>query len=239
MAMRKAAGGDVQVQTIRAAVLRRRGGPLSIETLEMEGPRDGEVLVRITASGICHTDISYVNEWYDASEGPLILGHEGAGIVERAGKNVKGFRRGDHVVLSYQSCGTCGACRSGRPADCRDLYGLNFGFRRPGGGNAYLRSGVKGHFFGQSSFATHTLATVRNLVKVKKDLPLELLDEARVALGFKSKTDTVVLALRELVRRRRLDELKALMGRVELDVDVARNRRRPAGPATAKPKGHA
>jgi Arc/MetJ family transcription regulator len=71
------------------------------------------------------------------------------------------------------------------------------------------------------------------------DLPLELLDEARIALGFKSKTDTVVLALRELVRRRRLDELKALMGRVELDVDVARDRRRPAGPATARPKGHA
>jgi len=69
------------------------------------------------------------------------------------------------------------------------------------------------------------------------DLPLELLDEARVALGFKSKTDTVVLALRELVRRRRLDELKALMGRVELDVDVGRSRRRPAPPATAKPKG--
>jgi len=69
------------------------------------------------------------------------------------------------------------------------------------------------------------------------DLPLELLEEARLALGFKSKTDTVVLALRELVRRRRLDELKALMGRVELDVDVARSRRRPAGPP--KPKGRA
>ena len=144
MPMRKAAGSDEQVRTIRAAVLRRRGGPLSIETLELEGPRDDEVLVRITASGICHTDISYINEWYDVSEGPLILGHEGAGIVERVGKSVKGFRRGDHVVLSYQSCGTCGACRSGRPADCRDLYELNFGFRRPGGGSAYLRSGVKG-----------------------------------------------------------------------------------------------
>ena len=86
MATRKEAISDEQVQTIRAAVLRRRGGPLSIDALEMEGPRDDEVLVRITASGICHTDISYINEWYDASEGPLILGHEGAGIVERVGK---------------------------------------------------------------------------------------------------------------------------------------------------------
>jgi aryl-alcohol dehydrogenase len=193
MATRKEAIGDEQVQTIRAAVLRRRGGPLSIETLEMDGPRDDEVLVRITASGICHTDISYRNEWYDASEGPLILGHEGAGTVERVGKAVKGFRRGDHVVLSYQSCGTCGACRSGHPADCRDLYELNFGFRRPGGGNAYLRSGVKGHFFGQSSFATHTLATVRNLVKVKKDLPLELL--APLGCGLQTGAGTVMNSL--------------------------------------------
>lgn len=193
MGTRKAEEDNEQALTIRAAVLRRRGGPLSIETLEMEGPRDDEVLVRLVASGICHTDISYVNEWYDASEGPLILGHEGAGIVERVGKNVKGFRRGDPVVLSYQSCGACAACRSGRPADCRDLYDLNFGFRRPGGGNAYLRSGVKGHFFGQSSFATHTLATMRNLVKVKKGLPLELL--APLGCGLQTGAGTVMNSL--------------------------------------------
>ena len=78
-----------------------------------------------------------------------------------------------------------------------------------------------------------------NHMRTTLDLPLDLLEEARVALGFKSKTDTVVLALRELVRRRRLDELKALIGRVELDVDVARSRRRPAGLTTAKPKGRA
>jgi Arc/MetJ family transcription regulator len=76
-----------------------------------------------------------------------------------------------------------------------------------------------------------------NHMRTTLDLPLELLDEARVALGFKSKTDTVVLALRELVRHRRLDELKALLGRVELDVDVARSRRRPATPAKPKPTG--
>ena len=193
MVTREAAEDNERALTIRAAVLRLRGGPMSIETLEMEGPRDDEVLVRLVASGICHTDISYVNEWYDASEGPLILGHEGAGIVERVGKNVKGFRRGDHVVLSYQSCGACAACRSGRPADCRDLYDLNFGFRRPGGGNAYLRSGVKGHFFGQSSFATHTLATMRNLVKVKKGLPLELL--APLGCGLQTGAGTVMNSL--------------------------------------------
>jgi aryl-alcohol dehydrogenase len=193
MTGRKASVSSEQIQTIRAAVLRRRGGPLQIETLQMEGPRDDEVLVRLVASGICHTDISYIKEWYTASEGPLILGHEGAGVVERVGRRVKGFRRGDHVVLSYQSCGSCSACRSGRPADCRYLYDLNFGFRRPGGGNAYNGSGVKGHFFGQSSFATHALATARNLVKVRKDLPLAML--APLGCGLQTGAGTVMNSL--------------------------------------------
>ena len=121
MPMRKAAGKNEHALTIRAAILRRRGGPLSIETLEMDGPRDDEVLVRIAASGICHTDISYINEWYDASEGPLILGHEGAGIVERAGKNVKGFRRGDHVVLSYRPAAPAGHAAAG----ARPIVGIS------------------------------------------------------------------------------------------------------------------
>jgi aryl-alcohol dehydrogenase len=89
---------DMQVLKIKAAVLRKRCGPLKIEFLEMEGPQDDEVLVRIVASGICHTDIGFCEYW-DKADGPLVLGHEGAG------KRVKGVRRGDHVVLSYQSCG--------------------------------------------------------------------------------------------------------------------------------------
>ena len=95
---------------IRAAVLRKRGGPLKIEPLEMEGPQEAEVLVRITASGICHTDIGFV-DYRDEADDPLILGHEGAGVVERGGEKVKSLKRGDHVVLSYQSCGSCRYCR--------------------------------------------------------------------------------------------------------------------------------
>jgi aryl-alcohol dehydrogenase len=177
----------------RAAVLRRRGGPLAIETLEMEGPRDDEVLVRIVASGICHTDIRYVDDWYDESEGPLVLGHEGAGVVEKAGAKVAGLRRGDHVVLSYQSCGRCGACRRARPFECRDSSLLNWGFQRPDGSNALERSGVKGHFFGQSSFASRTLATVRNAVKVPKALPLETL--APLGCGLQTGAGTVMNSL--------------------------------------------
>ena len=182
-----------QALTIRAAVLRRRGGPLGIETLEMDGPRDDEVLVRLAASGICHTDIRYIDDWYGESEGALVLGHEGAGVVEQVGTKVRGLRRGDHVVLSYQSCGRCGPCKRGRPFECIDSSTLNWGFQRPDGSNALHRGGVKGHFFGQSSFATHTLATERNTVKVSKALPLEML--ASLGCGLQTGAGTVLNSL--------------------------------------------
>ena len=79
----------------------------------MDGPQDTEVFIRTIASGVCHTDIGMVHHW-EETDGPLVLGHEGAGIVELTGKKVKTVRPGDHVVLSYQSCGTCRSCKSGR-----------------------------------------------------------------------------------------------------------------------------
>ena len=184
---------DSDVQKIRAAVLRRRGGPMKAESLEMEGPRNDEVLVRIVASGICHTDIRYVDDWYEDSDGAVILGHEGAGVVERVGAEVTGVRHGDHVVLSFQSCGHCLPCRSRHPTDCESIYDLNFGFRRLDGSNALIRSRVRGHFFGQSSFSTHVLATERNLVKVPKDLPLEML--APLGCGLQTGAGTVMNSL--------------------------------------------
>jgi len=193
MAAQKTSKETRQVLKIRAAVLRRRGGPLEIETLEMEGPRDDEVLVRVVASGICHTDIRYIEDWYDESEGPLVLGHEGGGIVEQVGGKVKSLRRGDHVVMSYQSCGHCTQCRRGRPFDCRYMSELNWGFQRLDGSNALQRSGVKGHFFGQSSFATYALATERNVVKISKSLPLEML--APLGCGLQTGAGTVMNSL--------------------------------------------
>jgi aryl-alcohol dehydrogenase len=92
----------VQVHKIETAVLRGQSGPLKIESLELEGPRDDEVLVRIVASGICHTDMDFCDYW-DSTDTAMVLGHEGAGIVEQVGGSMKGFRLGDHVVLSYQS----------------------------------------------------------------------------------------------------------------------------------------
>jgi len=183
---------DVQVHKIHAAVLRKKGGPLKIESLELEGPRDDEVLVCIVASGICHTDIDLCDNW-DSADTPVVLGHEGAGVVEQIGKLVKGVTRDDHVVLSYQSCGRCRQCRSGHPTVCERFWEANFGFERLDGSNAMHRSGVRGHFFGQSSFASHALATKRNLVKVPKDLLLEML--APLGCSMQTGAGTVMSSL--------------------------------------------
>jgi aryl-alcohol dehydrogenase len=183
----------LQVHRIQGAVLRKKGGPLKIESIELEGPRDDEILVRLVASGICRTDIGFVNEW-DGAADPVVLGHEGAGVVEQAGGGVKGIIRGDRVVLSYQSCGRCHQCRRGRPAGCERFYESNFGFARLDGSNAMQRSGVRGHFFGQSSFATHALSTGRNTVKVPRELPLEML--APLGCGIQTGAGAVMNSLK-------------------------------------------
>jgi aryl-alcohol dehydrogenase len=183
----------VKSRKIRAAVLRKASGPLEIESVEMEGPREDEVLVRIVASGICHTDIDFCDDW-DEADTPVVLGHEGAGVVEQVGRRVKSVKGGDHVLLSYQSCGRCHSCRGGRPAHCDRLYEANFGFQRLDGSNALERSGVRGHFFGQSSFSTYALATERNLVKVPNDLSLELL--APLGCGLQTGAGTVMNSLK-------------------------------------------
>ena len=180
-----------QVHPIQAAVLRQSGTPLQIESLELEGPRPDEVLVRVAASGICHTDIGFVDDWDGP---PVVLGHEGAGVVELVGRDVKGVKPGEHVVLSYQSCGECSECRGGRPTACERFWDLNFGFARLDGSNALHLSGVRGHFFGQSSFATHLLATERNLVKVSRELPLDLL--APLGCGFQTGAGTIMNSLK-------------------------------------------
>jgi aryl-alcohol dehydrogenase len=162
------------LHTIKAAVLRKKGGPFEIESIELEGPRDNEVLVRNVASGVCHTDIS-VGESQDVVARPVVLGHEGAGVVIEVGKNVKSVYPGDHVILSFQYCGVCQKCRKGHPWECQHFFQLNFGFGRLDGSNAMQSSGVYGHFFGQSSFSTHSLVAETNITRVSPELNLEIL----------------------------------------------------------------
>jgi aryl-alcohol dehydrogenase len=114
-------------------------------------------------------------------------------MVERVGKRVKNILPGDHVLLSFASCGNCLECKAGRPAHCNRFYEANFGFGRLDGSNALLTSGVRGHFFGQSSFATHLLASEQNLVRVANELPLELL--APLGCGLQTGAGTVLNSL--------------------------------------------
>lgn len=163
--------------TIRAAVLRAAGQPLKIETARLEPPRGHEVRVRMVATGVCHTDMVVRDQLYQTGM-PMILGHEGAGVVEQVGRDVTTVAVGDHVVMTYAYCGLCSPCAGGHPAHCEHMGPLNFaGGRLDGSSSACGADGsvLHDHFFGQSSFATHAIASELNVVKVRKDVPLELL----------------------------------------------------------------
>lgn len=182
-------------RTVRAAVVREKSGPWSIETLELDDPRADEILVRVVATGVCHTDLS-IRDQFLPLPFPIVLGHEGAGVVEQVGPEVKGLAPGDHVVLAPMSCGACCNCQTGLPMYCDRFLELNVGTRRPDG-SATLHSGassVSGVFFGQSSFATYALANARSAIKVPNDLPLDLLGP--LGCGVQTGAGTVLQALR-------------------------------------------
>jgi aryl-alcohol dehydrogenase len=154
---------------IQAALIRERGGPFQVEAVEMEAPRRAEILVRIVATGICHTDL-VVRDQIPFSA-PAILGHEGAGIVEQVGADVDKVRVGDHVVLTFASCGTCSNCLRGKPAYCASFARSNVGGCRSDGSCAHRQHGLTlwSNFFGQSSFASHALVHQRNVVRVASE----------------------------------------------------------------------
>lgn len=163
---------------ITAAVSRKNQPHPVLETLELEAPGPGEVLVRVVATGICHTDLHFHGEFGSRfAPKPMVLGHEGSGVVEAVGPGVNGLEVGDHVVMSGNSCGQCKNCLSGRPVYCVDVIKLCFCGARRNGTSPISQDGVaiSGSFFGQSSFATHALASERTAVKVPKDVPLHLL----------------------------------------------------------------
>lgn len=160
---------------ISAAVSRGEGAAPVIEELEQEEPRVGELRVRLVATGICHTDLHEHPGRH--SPQPIVLGHEGAGVVEKLGEGVRGFDVGDHVILSGNSCGRCPSCLNNRPTYCDLAMPLCFGGKRLDGSTALSTNGspVHSHFFGQSSFASHAVVPERTAVKMDKDLPLEKL----------------------------------------------------------------
>ena len=161
---------------MRAAVLREHSLRMPIECVAVDEPRAHEVLVRVVATGICHTDIK-VAQVPGLSPRPIVLGHEGAGIVEKVGAQVTKLAPGDHVVMTFDSCGVCPTCAVGKPSYCHEVAAVCFSGKRLDGSTTLSGEGgaVHGNFFGQSSFATHAIANERNAIKVRKDAPLELL----------------------------------------------------------------
>lgn len=177
---------------IQAAVLEEKNGPFTFREVDIGDLRPDEVLVRIVATGICHTD-SHVRMHPEGSKLPLVLGHEGAGVIEKLGTAVDDLKVGDHVIMSYPLCGHCDHCLEGHPAYCKHNMQLSFSGARLDGSNAY-KNGVNGHFFGQSSFATYSIASERNVVKVPDDVPLELM--APLGCGFQTGAGAVLNALK-------------------------------------------
>jgi aryl-alcohol dehydrogenase len=158
---------------VTAAVLREQHGEFHFEELRLEDPRDNEVLVRVVATGICHSDLLVRDQEYPTPL-PVVVGHEGAGIVERVGSGVHDLEPGDHVVMAGDSCGGCDPCQRGHPSFCHEMWPRNFSGVRPDG-TTPLSGGVGGSFFGQSALATYSIATRRCAVRVPADAPLELL----------------------------------------------------------------
>ncbi|MFB9051256.1 NAD(P)-dependent alcohol dehydrogenase [Sphingobium indicum] len=161
-----------------AAILRHAQAPFAIEPLDLPEPGGNEILVRVAGVGMCHTDLVVRHIPAEWAPLPAVLGHEGSGIVEAVGPSVTRFAVGDHVVLTYDSCGWCDNCHGGTPSFCsefseRNELGLRPGSHRSGRDSDGVE--LQTRWFGQSSFATHSLATERNAVKVSPDLPIELL----------------------------------------------------------------
>ncbi|MEU6462971.1 NAD(P)-dependent alcohol dehydrogenase [Streptomyces sp. NPDC046976] len=180
---------------VRAAVTDTPGGPFTVREVDLEVPRPREVLVRITAAGVCHTDLSSQAAW-PAELLPMVFGHEGTGVVEAVGAEVTGVTPGDHVVLTFHSCGACAQCAAGHPAYCRSMRALNASGGRADGSTPLSWGGnpVRGAFFGQSSFATHALAHERSTVRIPADLPPAV--AAPLGCGVQTGAGTVLNRLR-------------------------------------------
>jgi aryl-alcohol dehydrogenase len=166
---------------VTAAVVYKLAGPFHIEQLELDEPGPGEALVKIIASGVCHTD-EITRHGDLPMPFPSVLGHEGAGEVVAVGNGVTAVRPGDHVVIGWPSCGTCRNCRDGEPRYCARLGEAVCGGGRllgPRAGQTALHGldghPVHSHFFGQSSFSSYVLTWAESLVAVPPEAPLELL----------------------------------------------------------------
>jgi aryl-alcohol dehydrogenase len=156
----------------KAAIVHTANAPFVIEEVELAEPKQNEVIVKVVASGVCHTDEGGRKGEYPTPF-PAVFGHEGSGVIHEIGPGVDTFKPGDHVVISYPHCGHCDACYEGRINHCKIHYPLQFNGKFEDGQNRIFQNNKPvSSFFGQSSFAEHALVNVNNLVKVDPELDL-------------------------------------------------------------------
>jgi alcohol dehydrogenase len=182
MQQQSLADQDVTDMKIKAAVLNKMGveapyaksKPLAIEEVELDDPGHGEVLVKIAAAGLCHSDLSVI-DGNRPRPTPMVLGHEAAGIVEKLGPGVDDLKLGDHVVMVFvPSCGHCLPCAEGRPALCEPGAAANGAGTLLSGQRRLHRNGTDvHHHLGVSAFAEYATVSRRSLVKIEKGLPLD------------------------------------------------------------------
>ncbi|MBU2705986.1 S-(hydroxymethyl)glutathione dehydrogenase/class III alcohol dehydrogenase [Zooshikella marina] len=159
----------------RAAVAWEAGKPLSIETVDLMPPKEGEVLVRIVATGVCHTDDYTLSGKDPEGVFPAILGHEGAGIVEQVGQGVTSVKPGDHVIPLYTpECGVCKFCTSGKTNLCQAIRSTQGQGLMPDGTTRFYKDGKPiFHYMGTSTFSEYTVLPEIALAKISKEAPLE------------------------------------------------------------------
>jgi aryl-alcohol dehydrogenase len=186
---------EINPMKIKAALSTGGESPFEIAEVELDGPRADEVLVTLSAAGVCHTDLTMKAAWPEAMS-PIVFGHEGAGVVEAVGEDVTGVGPGDRVLLSYRSCRSCSECTAGHPTYCHGFETLNAIGSRPDGSTTMRRDGspVYGSFFGQSSFASHALTYESNLVVV--DDHVDLTVAAPLGCGVQTGAGAVLNVLR-------------------------------------------
>jgi len=175
------------------AVVSREKGKHSFETVELAAPKANEVLVKMVACGICHTDFAVLEQFLPIQY-PYVAGHEGAGIVEQVGSAVSDLVPGDRVAISFPSCGKCDACNDGRPYACETGFECFFGGNyRDGTKRMTGEDGVEiGVMFGQGSFATYAIADQRNTVKIDVDNDEELAHLCSLGCGVQTGAGAVL-----------------------------------------------
>ena len=171
-------------------------GQLSLEEVELAAPKATEVLVRTIACGVCHTDAAALHSFIPVTL-PIILGHEGVGIVEETGSEVTTLKKGDRVVLSFPSCGKCDYCHDDHPYACDNLNTLFFDGTYNDGTKRFSQNGTEiSSFFGQGSFADHVIVDARNAVKVDIDSEDDLAKLCSLGCGVQTGAGAVLLRIK-------------------------------------------